>query len=187
MKRNKQKTKSKTSLQCKDEEEKEEVKEETHLKYGLNHNTMFHRIYKTSMNAQHNSKLIHAIMFGEKLVLDCGFESEMKSPEISSCAKQIMFSFVANRENFDPFDILLCNIDLEGELMTRLRSFFPTMDEPGYPFQYTSKSYLEFFPKKDLVYLTPHTQNVLQGFTADKVYIIGALVDKVSKIFQAQC
>lgn len=156
--------------------------ESHHLRYGLNNNTMFHRVYRTKMSHYFNSKLISAMMFGEKLVFDCGFESHMTTTEISSCAKQFIFSFGKNRENIDPFDIILCNIDLKGELIKRIYSFLPTMNEPGFPLTYTTKSYLELFPKKDLIYLTPHTNNVMSNFIPDKIYIIGAIVDKVSKM-----
>lgn len=168
-----------------EEREKKEEEENGHLKYGLNNNTMFHRIYNTKINHFHNSKLINAMTYGEKLVMDFGFESQMTSSEISSCAKQFMHAFSFNRENIDPYDILLCNVNLNGELIRRIRSFIPTMDEPTFPIHITPKSYLEVFPKEDLIYLTPHTNHVMHKFVPNKVYIIGGIVDKVSNIFES--
>lgn len=167
----------KKSLEEKDVEENE-------LDYGLRNNTMFTRIYKTVMSQVLNQKLITAMMFGEKLVIDCGFESHMTYREISSCAKQLMFSFVANRAAKFPFDMHLCNLDPKGELKRRLLSFFPTMDDPAYPLNTTSQSYLELFPKEKLVYLTPHTSHVMQKYNPDDIYIIGGIVDKVSGILE---
>ena len=165
-------------------EEKVIEEERDVMHYGLNHNTIFHRIYKTTISQSLNKKLITAMMFGEKIVIDCGFESHMAYKEISSCAKQLMFSFVANRASKSPFDMHLCNLDPKGELKRRLLSFFPTMDEAGYPLNATSQSYLELFPKEKLVYLTPHTSNVMQSYNPDDVYIIGGIVDKVSDVLQ---
>lgn len=158
-----------------DEKESENSDE---LAYGLRNNTMFTRIYKSTMSEVLNKKLINAMCFGQKLVIDCGFESHMSYREISSCAKQLMFGFVSNRASRDPFDIHLCNVDPKGELKRRLLSFFPTMDNSGYPFNTTSQSYLELFPKENLVYLTPHTHNIMQKYNPDDVYIIGGIVDK---------
>lgn len=71
--------------------------EEFAQKYGLKYNSVLLRIYDTTINQLYNNKLIQAIMFGEKLVIDCGYESDMTKREISNCAKQIMLLFADNR------------------------------------------------------------------------------------------
>lgn len=51
------------------------------------------------MNELYNNRLIQAIRFGEKLVIDCGYENEMTKRENVNCAKQIMLLFADNRFN----------------------------------------------------------------------------------------
>jgi ribonuclease P protein 1 len=54
----------------------------------------------------------------------------------------------------------------------------PTLYDSDFPINITEKSYLDIFPKEDIVYLTPHCREELREFDHDAVYIIGAMVDK---------
>ena len=45
------------------------------------------------------------------------------------------------------------------------------------PEKLTTKSYLDLFPRKRLVYLSPDSKEVLWKYNPDDVYIIGGLVD----------
>ncbi|KFV70782.1 tRNA methyltransferase 10 B [Dryobates pubescens] len=42
----------------------------------------------------------------------------------------------------------------------------------------TQESYLDLFPLDAIVYLTPDSDNVLEDIEADKVYVLGGLVDE---------
>jgi len=46
------------------------------------------------------------------------------------------------------------------------------------PVTVTEKSYLDLYPKKDLVYLSPDARETLSHFDANKIYILGGIVDK---------
>ena len=45
----------------------------------------------------------------------------------------------------------------------------------------STSSYLDLFPREKIVYLTPHCNQVLEGYDPDSVYIVGALVDKTTR------
>ncbi|XP_057336310.1 mitochondrial ribonuclease P protein 1 homolog [Microplitis mediator] len=151
-----------------------------YLQYKLGGNNMFIRIRDNTMNQMYNWRLMRAMMFSPKLVLDCGYEDKMTRVETKNCAKQLMFAFAANRESDDPLDVHFCNFNQSGLLHEELYSFIPTMYEPDFPINITQKSYLDLFPKDKLVYLTPDCHQTMDNFDAEAIYIVGAIVDKVA-------
>lgn len=174
------------------EEEKKKLKKEerllklsemdkivnNHIQYGLNKNTLFLSIYDTTVNHFHNCKLIQAMQFGQKLVLDCGYDQHMVKREAKNCAKQLMLSFVENRLHNSPFDLHFCNAVRNGDTMKSLERFIPPLHNADFPVNITEKSYLDIFPKEKIVYLTPHCREELMEYDHDAIYIIGAIVDK---------
>ena len=147
--------------------------------YGLGKCTLFHRVLDKTMNYFYNSRLISAMLYEPALVLDLGFEEHMSQAELSNCAKQLLLSFSTNRQHIDPFNLYFCNASKNGDVMKKLHKTIPTIYNPEFPLNITSKSYLEIFDKKKLVYLTPHTNEVMTQYNPELVYIIGAIVDKV--------
>ena len=150
-----------------------------HLRYGLGHNTIFHRINETTMKSWEEQKLYTAMQFGQPLVLDLSFESYMTRRENKNTAQQLTTLFSQNRAAPDPFDLHLCNVNPQGEIMEFLRRSIPTVEEPAFPLNIHRQNYLDICPSDKLVYLTPHCRNELQEFDHDAVYIVGALVDLV--------
>lgn len=67
------------------------------LEYGLSKNTIFFRIKEQTMNHLYNSKLVEAMQFGQKLVVDCGYDKHMTERENEYTSKQLMFLFSENR------------------------------------------------------------------------------------------
>lgn len=117
------------------------------------------------------------MQFAPKLVLDCSYDEHMNKRECINAAKQLMFCFAENRYHDQPFDLHFCNANLAGHTMTYLQRHIPTMLEAAFPLNVHTDSYLEHFPKEQLVYLTPHCKNDLTEYNPDHVYIIGAMVD----------
>ncbi|XP_060529738.1 mitochondrial ribonuclease P protein 1 homolog [Cylas formicarius] len=160
------------------EERKNLPIEEHALRYGLCYNNLFLRFYDTTINNLYNYRLIQAMQFGQKLVIDCGYEQNMTKLENHNCAKQAMLSFAQNRIGKDPFDIHFCNMNREGEFGKMMKKYFPTIDEPSFPLNIHEKSYLDLYPKEDLIYLTPHCQQEMVEYDPHAIYIIGGIVDK---------
>ena len=147
--------------------------------YGLGANTMFLRFYDSTMNHVRHSRLMNAMMFGQPIVMDCGYEEYMTKRETKNCTKQLQLSFACNRSHDDPFDMYFCNVNLDGYLSKELQRFIPTVLDDDFPLHVKTESYLDLFDKKRLVYLTPHCHNEMTEFDHDAVYIIGAFVDRV--------
>ncbi|XP_055533490.1 mitochondrial ribonuclease P protein 1 homolog [Wyeomyia smithii] len=152
-----------------------------HIIYGLFHNTMFLRIYDSTMDHFHNNKLIQAMQFGQNLIFDCSYDEYMNDKEMRNTAKQLMLCFAINRMHNEPFNIHHCNADFSRTTMKALEKHLVQIREPSFPFNVSERCYTELFPKERLVYLTPHCRTDLKEFSPDDVYIVGAMVDKSSQ------
>ncbi|KAH8402078.1 hypothetical protein KR009_009565 [Drosophila setifemur] len=161
-------------------EMRKEREENTHIIYGLGHTSMFLRIYDTTINHWQNNRLTRAMQFAPKMVLDCSYDEHMTNREASYAAKQLMLCFAENRLNDEPFDLHYCNAHLEGRCMESLKRYIPTMLNPEFPMNVHTQCFTELFPKKNLVYLTPHCREDLVTYNPDDVYIVGAMVDTVN-------
>ncbi|XP_015113294.1 mitochondrial ribonuclease P protein 1 homolog [Diachasma alloeum] len=152
----------------------------TWLDYRLGRNSPFLRFYESTMNQLGNWRLLRAMIWGQKLVMDCGYEQQMTRYERRVCARQMMLAWAANRDHQDPFDLHFCNFNAEGDVHADFQAFIPTMYDDDFPMNITSKPYLDIFDKDQLVYLTPDCPTELKEIDPDAIYIIGAIVDKVS-------
>lgn len=65
--------------------------------------------------------------------------------------------------------------------MKCLEKFIPTLYESWFPLNIHESSYLDVFPKDQLIYLTPHCREEMTKYDPDAVYIVGGLVDKVKE------
>uniref|UniRef100_A0A1B6L7A7 RNA (guanine-9-)-methyltransferase domain-containing protein 1 n=1 Tax=Graphocephala atropunctata TaxID=36148 RepID=A0A1B6L7A7_9HEMI len=149
-----------------------------HIRYGFQGNTIFMRLYDTTINLFDNHRLAQAMIFGQNIVVDCGYENNMSIVENKLCAKQLTYMFAENRLNKEPFNINFCNINKSGKLYQQFLKHIPTIEDPAFPINISEEHYLKLFPRDKLVYLTPHCREELKQFNCDDIYIIGALVDK---------
>lgn len=150
--------------------------------YGLNKVTLFHRIRMPTMKEFYNGRLISAMLHEPVMVFDLGYENYMSPQEISNCAKQLSFSFATNRIHDSPFNLYFCNCNKDSILMKILHSIIPSIYDPEFPLNITSKCYLETFDRDKLVYLTPQAETTLKRYDGNLIYIIGAMVDKVINV-----
>jgi ribonuclease P protein 1 len=146
--------------------------------YGLNRNTLFLRLYDTTVNKFYYNKMCNAMMFSRPLVIDCGYDEFMTPREAKNCAKQLELLITENRNHSQPFDLHFMNADPNSKLIDYLGRIIPCLYDDGYPINITDRSYLDIFPKKQLVYLSPHARDKLEEWSEDEVYIVGAMVDK---------
>lgn len=134
---------------------------------------------KLFINYSFNFRALQAMIYGQGLVIDCSYDDDMVYKEAVNAAKQLTFVFGDNRIHKEPFNIHLCNLNMKGAFMQQLRKNIPSLDEPWFPINMHTKSYLDVYPREKLVYLTPHCREELTQFDHDAVYIIGCMVDKV--------
>ncbi|KAK2577381.1 hypothetical protein KPH14_003496 [Odynerus spinipes] len=148
------------------------------LTYGLGKNSFFLRFYDKTMDHFLHYNVISSMLFEPKIVFDCSYDDMMAQFEINNCARQLVLSIVLNRTHPTPSHLYLCNAPKNGRLIRKLSHLVPTVLQDNFPLDITAKSYLDIFDKDKLVYLTPHCRTVMKSYDPDKIYIIGALVDK---------
>uniref|UniRef100_A0A147BFT4 RNA (guanine-9-)-methyltransferase domain-containing protein 1 n=1 Tax=Ixodes ricinus TaxID=34613 RepID=A0A147BFT4_IXORI len=147
-----------------------------HIQYGPE-NTIFLFIRDPTMSRFYNYRQMYAAMFGQTLVYDLDYESEMTKREIVNAAEQLQEAYAANRTHPDPFNLVFCNVGEGGQYKRRLLGALPHLEQPNCLITTTEKSYLDLYPRERLVYLTPDAKQTL-SYDHDAIYIIGALVDK---------
>lgn len=140
-------------------------------------NFLFLRLWDRKMNIAMDWKGAQAMQFGQPLVFDMMYDDYMKPKELQNAVSQLLESEGCNRRNIDPFHIYFCNLKTNGayhtELVKRYREKWDKLLLTA-----TEKSYVDLFPKDDIIYLTADSPNVMTNFKHDKIYIIGSFVDK---------
>lgn len=94
-----------------------------------------------------------------------------------SIARQLTYSFGANRRHSQPFDFHLCNFDHRSVSAKELHKMIPTMLESTNPLELHNECFNEKFPSENLLYLTPYSPNILCEYNPDDTYVIGSLVE----------
>lgn len=127
----------------------------------------------------YEQNLLFALRFGQNFVIDLGFTKgsqdmyKMEGKEITSIQSQMKDVFRLNRSMWEPYNIYLCNYDEGNETVTSMVNGLK-----GYTMHVTSQCFTEVLPKDKLVYLSPDSPNILNSYSHDDIYILGALVDK---------
>lgn len=140
-------------------------------------NFLFLRLWDRNMNIAMDWKGAQAMQFGQPLVFDMIYDNYMKPKELQNAVSQLLESEGCNRRNIDPFHIYFCNLKINGayhrELVKRYGEKWDKLLLTA-----TEKSYVDLFPKDDIIYLTADSPNVMTTFRHDKIYIVGSFVDK---------
>uniref|UniRef100_A0A131Z3A1 RNA (guanine-9-)-methyltransferase domain-containing protein 1 n=1 Tax=Rhipicephalus appendiculatus TaxID=34631 RepID=A0A131Z3A1_RHIAP len=149
--------------------------------YGLFRNSFFIRIRRTTIKRYYESRLLPAVLFGQSVVFDLGYDDVMSPRECNKAARDLLEAFGWNRFSRDPFHLHFCNASPNGATARILQKELFDACEHTLLSEMTPNSYMDMFPKERLVYLTPDSENTLDTFDYDAVYVIGALVDKETK------
>lgn len=146
------------------------------IEYGLIYNNLFLRIPNQKIKRACNYRLLKAEMFGPSLIIDCSYESKMSKVELHHCASQLLYGCTSNREMNNPFNIIHCNFNINGVLMQKLMHLMPDINEQNSLFNYTNKTYLDLYPPDRLIYLSPHSEHVMEEYEQDSIYIVGKII-----------
>ncbi|KAI5751916.1 hypothetical protein M8J77_012055 [Diaphorina citri] len=157
----------------------QKLAENKHIFYGLQGNTLFHRLYDSYMNKIDNFRAMNSIQLGPDIIIDMDYYDYMNNMEQSLLAKQLLFMLSENRLLWEPYNLIFSSFYKESIVAQKLTMVVNNLYMDDFPFNYTSKHFTELnYSREELVYLTPHTNNVLLEHTPGSVYIIGGMLDK---------
>ncbi|XP_019127136.2 tRNA methyltransferase 10 homolog B [Larimichthys crocea] len=131
---------------------------------------------KRVMKAITKERLAEAQSTGPKLCVDLSMTDSMSDKEISRLAGQLRRLYGSNKKAARPFHVFLTDLREDGRLYReclRMNDGFQ-----NYMMDITEESCLDLFPAETVVYLTPDADEALETVDADKVYVLGGLVDE---------
>lgn len=181
--------------QIKENKIKKRIKTRQKIK-EKNHKANEERLLKTSQMTEEEKKLYYLEKEKKKINKDLnnkkGLESEftivfdldymnlMKTAEIKSVAKQLAQSYFVNKIVKNPILFYLCSYT--GEIKKELSY----MGADNWLVKINDEKFSEIKEiiesKKEIIYLSPDSENILEEVNNSQIYIIGGFVDKpVSK------
>lgn len=120
-----------------------------------------------------NCRVVQSMLLGNRpIVIDMSYEAEMKLSEKLSLVDQLLSVYSFNRRRPEPANLMFANWSKQSILCQKLHSAEHFMANT------TEQSYLDVYPKKNLVYITPDARHDLLEDHPDNIYIVGAYHSK---------
>jgi len=146
------------------------------LIYDFNHNCLTLQFNDLFLKKYLRHKLSFAQMFGNQLVIDCGFDNiiELFNLEfiIKFINKLVDYNCYKTRESFD---LYFCNFSPKSDLFECLTQSDLNFTQKLFGFHFKTQSFTDLFPNKRLVYLTQYSDKVMDQFDNEVVYILPAI------------
>ncbi|CDW58659.1 Family with sequence similarity 116, member B [Trichuris trichiura] len=153
----------------------------THLLYALGANCISRRIIDSSMNKIDEARLAFAQMYGQPLVLDMSPMRELSPIETDLTWSQLRECYFVNRTHLVPFDLHFTDCDQSLRTWSDSERYFcGGLDK--YMLQWHEQRFYDLFPRERLVYLSPDSRRMLDAVEPDKIYVIGAMVDRPNRL-----
>ncbi|XP_036968867.1 tRNA methyltransferase 10 homolog B isoform X2 [Acanthopagrus latus] len=134
------------------------------------------QLSKRVLKAITKERLAEAQSTGLKLCVDLSMTDSMSDKEVSRLAGQLRRLYGSNKKASQPFHVFLTDLKEDSRLYReclRMNEGFL-----NYMMDITEESCLDLFPPESVVYLTPDAEEALEMVDADKVYVLGGLVDE---------
>lgn len=133
-----------------------------------------------------------------EICLDCSFEDKMTDREIASLASQIRYCYSYNKRAEFPCQFTVTSLSTTGRIYKHLQRETGFSEWKNRAFNSTEKHFMEHYTddasskvsqfdnssekkieeKKELIYLTSDSDNIISELQSDKIYIIGGIVDR---------
>ncbi|XP_045519476.1 tRNA methyltransferase 10 homolog A [Pieris brassicae] len=124
-----------------------------------------------------NRKMLKKMKFEKNksligVILDLSFDHLMSEKDRYKVIKQLLRCYSINRRSDSPLQFHVTSFGEKTKVDISRHNGYENWD-----IEYHEKSYIDIFPKEKLVYLTSESENVIEKFEEDNLYIIGGLVD----------
>ena len=142
-------------------------------------NTMFISFNREALRKEYERRVRDSILFGPRLVIDFGYnENEISRYSFSKISNQLLYLLADSHKAREPFHLNICNLNENAHLRHYLKQKMSYLFKKNSLINITSQSYLDIFPRKDLIYLSTCANQSLKSVDQNKVYIIGGSFDK---------
>lgn len=121
-----------------------------------------------------NARLADSLINGMKVCIDLGFDDEHDSRDIGSLCKQLSLSYSVLKQTPCPVHLHITSLTPGSETQLLLS----TQGAENWKVERSPKAPWELFDKSKIVILSPDSENVIESFDKDKVYMIGGIVDR---------
>ncbi|VDP05262.1 unnamed protein product [Soboliphyme baturini] len=108
----------------------------------------------------------------QRLVVDMAYDDLMTDKDISKAVQQLSYCYSGNRRSPTPLQFFIANFNGKSRML-----FDGIEGYNNWDVNIRREDYAELFPMESIVYLTSESPNTLEELDADKVYVIGGLVD----------
>ncbi|CAD5234997.1 unnamed protein product [Bursaphelenchus xylophilus] len=190
--------KTKEKLEEKDERRKkaniERIKEDGERVPGYNNYSETPYLADQSRLQAHsifteNSRLVRAYQLQDRpaVAVDCRFLQDHSQRGLALTFVQLNYLFGQNRQRKEPWRLDFVNYDDNVPILRECRKRYLLQFESSKKVcgRLTNESYLDLYNKDDVIYLSPHTDNVLSSeevLDPKKCFVIGGIVDRVKEL-----
>ncbi|XP_067946668.1 mitochondrial ribonuclease P protein 1 homolog [Watersipora subatra] len=123
----------------------------------------------------YKQRAIHAMRYGQPLIIDCDYEGLMAGRALTSYTRQITTIIHHNYLASNPFAIHLCNVSESSALFGSQNLTGADLDKEIAVV--SDQCFTKVVDKQDLVILSPDAPLYMEEYDPRKVYVIGGLVD----------
>lgn len=146
------------------------------LLYGPYNNTLF-TIVQTLKSRDMLRNLSRAALFGPRLVVDFSYDNLMRSKEQHSLAGQCIMAHAYNRAKKEPVDLWFANYSGNRYFEDRFKGASGGQTPDQLMITVKQEPLEQLFPIEQMIYMSPHSSDVMTEFDPDAIYVVGALID----------
>ncbi|XP_059054373.1 tRNA methyltransferase 10 homolog A [Achroia grisella] len=106
------------------------------------------------------------------IVIDLSFDHLMIEKDRYKVIKQILRCYSINRRSNTPLQFHITSFGDKSKNDIARHNGYENWDV-----EFHEESYLNIFPKRNILYLTSESENIIESFEEDTFYVIGGLVD----------
>ena len=143
------------------------------------HNALFLQISEQTIDRCHDYKKRVAAMFGQKFIVDLGFEEAEKSRTAKFIGYQLALLYAHNYKSKEPFDLIFSDFKPSSPSGKKIVESNASLYEPRTMITLDERPFDELgIPREKLVYLTQFSRHAYQEVDEDDVLVVPGIYEK---------